>query len=129
MALESDMREPWLQSRSLLWVEEWGWDEFGVSVSYSDAPSCSVDYLVMGFAEHGAVVEGCVAAIAPFCAVVDVAAGWWLSASWVGAASVSDGHGAADGGGDGAGGSSDVEYFGVAAHDQRDDVGVAGEHA
>jgi hypothetical protein len=45
-----------------MWVEEWWWGEFGVAVVYSDGPSGSVDDAVVCGADHGAVVQGGVAA-------------------------------------------------------------------
>ncbi|HTK66672.1 MAG TPA: hypothetical protein VL595_30135, partial [Pseudonocardia sp.] len=62
-------------------VDELGWNEFGLALSYLDGPAGVVDDGVVVSAEHDAVVEGCVAAVFPFGAVVDVAPGGWAVAA------------------------------------------------
>jgi hypothetical protein len=54
---------------------------------------------------------------------------WWNGAAGEGADAVALGQGPAHGAGHGVGGAADVEGFGAAADDDRDDLGVAGPAA
>jgi hypothetical protein len=112
----------------LLSVDElWG-DEFGLALSYSDFPACSVDDGVV-VAGHDAVSDGGVAAVLPFCAMVHIAERGRAVTPRVGAPVIADGDRAADGGGDGAGGPSDVQWFAGGGEQDGDDSALAGEHA
>ena len=73
-------------------------------------------------------MDGGVASVAPFCAMVDVAAGWWLVAAGISASTIAHGDGAADAGGDGAGRAFDVQRFGVGVEDGGDHRAVTGQH-
>src|SRR6478735_9316803 len=110
-------------------VEVGWWDEPGDAGPHLDGPVFFVDHVVVMGAEQGSVVGSGGAAAGPVGDVVGLAPGGGDGALREGAALVPGGDGLADVGREDAGGASDVQDLALAAEDDRDDVGVAGDFA
>jgi hypothetical protein len=115
-----------------LWSEAWGWwvgpgraRHVDDTVGDRDGPVPGVQVDVMAAAEQDEVMDCGRAAVDPGVEVVGVAVDGWCSAD--DAAFVASIQGTAHRPGDQAFRAADIEWFGLRAEDQRDDLGVTGE--
>ena len=109
---------------------EVGWrDEPGDAGAHLDAPVFLVDHVVVMGAEQGSVAGSGGSAAGPVGDVVGLAPGGRNGALREGAAPVPGRDGLADVGREDAGGAADVQDLALAAEDDGDDVGVAGDFA